>query len=1041
MSNTTAAFDAAWAKPGRTGVTLLVVEFVDADGIPVGALRFSHQNIFVNGLLYAGLIEDVGAVSAPGSLMANDVSLASCTITLLLEGMDPAWRTYMWQGATASVTLWETSTDPTDDLAFPLKNGVIEQAEFEHNRVTLQIRQRSNWNRPVASRIATRDEYPLLPEASVGAIIPTRLGAAPMSRLLRPWANPYDNRIAGQSVVGIKELSKCAPLTAVKPSGTARAVLVDSGRGPFTNSAKVVVAGHKLSNLNDLSNGFALFAEQKGNGLASVMLDPGDIFNTDTEAGFYFRDSATTAVGGTLVRVLRPTAVGLVLSGLTKPTGSIVPDCRPLLDPENFASFALLDAIAGKTIIPLTFESPQFSDFGEPVEAAVSVWHDLGTDSGLLVACNLWNGIPVTVNNLGYVAPGASPVCQVFGLGMTTWPSSLSAQLTIADYTGIAPDTGKCRIYAVTLLLRYIPKMEQIAEGKMVEVTKTRPVRYEHGDRDSHGSSTATYRTTVMSPPTTELVTKFFANVGGKPDTPASRYAGGAASGTVKRPTDVMHQVLGEFGGEGLGSVTTGVGLFGSFTDARASMVSATKREMSVGLSVTDDSDVGSVLATLMSASCSWCYLSPWDDHWRVVPVKVGMPVSWPRKVSKLDLISSPRFRTTPNSRLVSGVRMPYANDEFTGTFKSEVNITERSSSAGREYFAIRHESLDVVLNTNDTLDLRRAGVVGQLVLSPAEHTHGSLCGSLRRLNSTSFHGIKWGFGFGGIATSGCYKVVYIVGATTYVFSVPFGTYDMETMASMWQQNLAANAISGITVTYSRTTRKFSVACNAGVSITLDFFNNTHKDDNACALYGFAPTTHGSGAGGTLVSDFTVEEGVFALSASGGFDWLRHSGPYGFSSAAPRCAAQVLGFEVGADLLATSGGATWYTGFCPKGTRERTLRSMTARLLGRTGNGPSRRPTTVDGRAVHDADTAKETVGRVVDLFGRATGELSFAAEGLIGIDRGMVLEFDADMDTLMPYPDPDSDGSWVGKRFFVTETEQRLGPSTYDTAIVAVSI
>jgi hypothetical protein len=165
------------------------------------------------------------------------------------------------------------------------------------------------------------------------------------------------------------------------------------------------------------------------------------------------------------------------------------------------------------------------------------------------------------------------------------------------------------------------------------------------------------------------------------------------------------------------------------------------------------------------------------------------------------------------------------------------------------------------------------------------------------------------------------------------------------------------------------------------------------------------------------------------------------TGPYGHGTAAPRQAGQVLGFEQGDDLLATTAGPTWFTGGCPKNTRERTLRNMSKRYLRRTGTGNARKPTTLDGRAVFDAETAREVVSRVVDLFGRVSLEVSIEAEGLFGIERGMVLEFDADMDTLMPYPDSDSDGSWSGKRFFVTETEQRLGPSTYDTALVAVAI
>jgi hypothetical protein len=82
-----------------------------------------------------------------------------------------------------------------------------------------------------------------------------------------------------------------------------------------------------------------------------------------------------------------------------------------------------------------------------------------------------------------------------------------------------------------------------------------------------------------------------------------------------------------------------------------------------------------------------------------------------------------------------------------------------------------------------------------------------------------------------------------------------------------------------------------------------------------------------------------------------------------------------------------------------------------------------------------------ELRNRLAVLAGRRRRRLRFHTEWAPNLERGRVIQFDATMDDVMPYPDPDTDGSWVGKRFAVVKVGQGMMPPTYATEIVAVSL
>ena len=88
---------------------------------------------------------------------------------------------------------------------------------------------------------------------------------------------------------------------------------------------------------------------------------------------------------------------------------------------------------------------------------------------------------------------------------------------------------------------------------------------------------------------------------------------------------------------------------------------------------------------------------------------------------------------------------------------------------------------------------------------------------------------------------------------------------------------------------------------------------------------------------------------------------------------------------------------------------------------------------------VADDGTTYEVRNRVALLSRKPPTIVHVQVENVVGVERGERFQFDAEMDALRPYPDPDGNGSWVGKALVVLETEQHLGPDSFFTEVVAL--
>jgi hypothetical protein len=282
------------------------------------------------------------------------------------------------------------------------------------------------------------------------------------------------------------------------------------------------------------------------------------------------------------------------------------------------------------------------------------------------------------------------------------------------------------------------------------------------------------------------------------------------------------------------------------------------------------------------------------------------------------------------------------------------------------------------------------------------------------------------------------------IASTDRTVTLTPGAYSFETLAQHVTAVMdAANGAppNGMFITYSRSSRKWTFERNYGVSgesITLYRTTSGLRAKRFLATIGFNQNGASITSNGTsnCTGEYERDDEFFAVgcvqtptnllwqSGSNGLDFTRTS------------AHSLLGFEQlrDRDGQTTSPTITVHLGDTPKSAAEAPL-LKTAQRYG------ARRDTVSDLRAVQDTETALELRNRMATLFGKPRLMVDFSTEMAPDLERTRVIRFHGDMDAVMPYPDADSDGSWVGKRFVVVETEQMLGPVAFYTKVRAVSL
>jgi hypothetical protein len=557
--------------------------------------------------------------------------------------------------------------------------------------------------------------------------------------------------------------------------------------------------------------------------------------------------------------------------------------------------------------------------------------------------------------------------------------------------------------------------------------------------------------------PATGTVTSYVAATGILTVTSAntSNQASGFADITIRtrgalieKAPDIAGHMLVNYGTESNAKVERAAGVFGSFTDARAKLTTYEGRHMLHALSVDKPTDVMTALSWMGQDSLSCIFLDRFTDKWRMRPWKLDAAVDYPWTFRPEDIVEPFGFRVSrmPISSLSTGVQVAYSHSANTRNALHKSRLAWDGSLSGQKWRGIRDESLTVSA-ANNKLPWFVVGAVGFVATlddgnyTPASfmsHVDGKMKGQDAARDYIVVHGATIVANYNDL-----YEYIDQPTATTHNIVVPPGSYSFTSLCAYL--TTAINTALGfpgtrpIDVTYSFSNRKVMVA-TANRNMTQRRVNAPLRMKRMLATLGFdqtLPDLVGTAGFPSAEAQFPRYDQTFIVgTTTHEIQLIWENSVHGLNGSRVACNS-LLGFHGLRDSGPIAGGGgigTCQVGDSPKGNREQNLRGYATRF-------GAKRDTVVDARTIQESETARELRNRVSDLTYKPRVVVDFATEMAPDLERTRVIQFSAEMDAVIPYPDSDVGTSWQDKRFVVVETEQMAGPVAFYTKVRAVAL
>lgn len=991
---------------------IALVEIVLPGGTP---LRFATRGTLFDGSWWDPLLVGEGSVSSSGAILSSDVTLATMSfrvanVTTSLGGGLSAggWLGFADViGAPVTLTLWDEALAQSDaETRFV---GFVQTYRETAGVIVFRCMQDKSWNRSFTAARVNRKDHPQANEQVVGAAIPEVLGKIPGSPMRPPVLTPFGDEYR------IREL-----ITGGSHVGPA--VVIDAGRGgagATTTRARIAVAAHEVKQTGNISPlwGTSPFLEAPDGKLHSVDPVSSDIFNVpSTGAGFYLPDGAAVVYAP-----VTPVDIETTTNYAENP--------RAVLDSRNETTAARMDWTGLKR--NLFARLTNLDNLGNATAVNAYVLYRGGTTlAGLEVwVANTKTGQSVS---LGLLTPTSS--FAVGWLGFTLSPLLFGGALPANRW-----EFGDCRfeikfnasgagiadIIACGLAVQYVPKRSVLDS---LRVVKREPVLKHRRNLFGRVAGHYTvYEDHEYTENVTEVQSKFYANTFGRKDPAGGPYTG-VAGAVIERIPDVLRYALENVCGVPPAEIETGVGVLGSFVDARALLKTFTEGDMVVGTVVADDTDANSILTMIASAGVSELILSEFDNRWQLVPWRIAPPLTYPRLITPSDLLdpdTTVAVEVTPDSDVLSSLRVAYGYDAATKTFLHETSVAADASVAGHYYRNLRDGLLKVTVNVNDKIDWTG--------LSSGAHTYTLNAGdyaldTLLSALKAAFNPVANSVAVGTTIVAGVNnKLMFqsVVSGPVVTATLNAGTYTMHGLAAEVQRvlNIAA-PVRNFTVVWNPSTKRFSfTSSNVGAWRPLS------HNDGAYAALGFDLTVFDAG---TFQSVYQVEPGAVSISLSEEWNFLGLTGTSG-QLGNKQSAFEVLGFDWVSDTTGIGAALKRHSGFTPKEDVERPLATADSKF-GR------KRAVTLEARAVYETQTARELRNRLAVLLRKSRGIIEFSSDVLVDLRRGDVFGFSADMTALKPYAVAGTSGLWDGQKFRVIETTQKFGAS-WHTEVIAVDM
>lgn len=925
-------------------------------------------------------IDALGTGPNPGSttiyLENRRYSFQSSTDTV-----GDALASYLWQGATVTIYLWDRGLSDFADAGQRFK-GIVDSVELDDLKLTLNCLQDRSWNKPVPTVTVDQTNYPNAPDGQQGSVIPIIYGSHIAWPLRSPHTAGYTNKQyhedsgAGQGAV---------PL-----------VLVDPGTG--SADVKLVAASHACGDLLDRANGYSAFIVAND---ALAPLDTTGITETlgASESYLTIDDDSLVAYYGVRATDVRTAGGGVVNSALNP---------RRAMDVFNETTYATLDQTAGTDYEKLVLVGPNLGALGV-IESVTAILcfsgnaantqnirmypEELGVSSGTVLSTASTGTTPQVFTGTWDANYYNASTWQFGTKTSTGGPVSWSV-----DFAG-ASASNKARIYWLALRVKYRPSRNLVTPAIYMPYTGTSPNKW-------NGNPAIQLAPQELYVPAVQFVSgQFYANLKGYLDDGSGTYTGSAAA-VIERPCDIVRHFLTTYGSAS--SFETGSTAFGSFVAARNLLKNASPNDFKLACWLGEASSVQRYVQKMAEQSLLCVVQDMFTDKWLCHVWKQGAAPDYDLTLTRNELPDLFEPSLTSSVTLAQGVRVRYGYDYFRNRTMFESYVGASGSSQGYNLPTTRDQVLTVSAANNkvDWSDgATRVATLTSGTYTPidlAEHVQTQM----RAVAGT--HNV--GFGFH-IKTAFNDVLKVIVGGVTYTITLNEGTYNADSLAAEAERALNAGGTGRTwTVAYNHSTAMFEWTVT-GAAVTMYAANST------CTALGMVFVTATSRS-----SNYAVYADRFHFRAGTTITLQFTTG----ANASVGC-GQLLGWNSDQGI---DGVSVHFTAPYARGDREATCAASQSLY------GP-RADSIITADWIRDESSAQQRRDREFDYGSAPRVRLRARSPFLADLQVMRVLDVSSDMDARRPYPKYGTDGSWANKPMRVLKAIHYHAP-TYHTEFEA---
>ena len=996
-----------------TALTLYVAtrEVVTSDGI-----------LWVDGLACDEIDDGVDMYGTGPDPTFATFQLARRTYAAL--GSDPAASTasILWKGAKVNLWLWDTSLT---DYAFRLPqyvDGVIDTFRvLPEGGLELTAMQDRSFNVDFPPKMVDKTNDPYAPD--VGSV-----------KLVRPVFYGDGRTILPRSPIpsGLEdELEDMGAARCVFPM-----VLTDPGTGAA--SVKLLAADHQVQDI--LGTRARVFMPTAGDTLAPIVVGGGV---TETLGATYPDESYVEIDDNNLIVYYNAAPIDVALSGSTVNTAL---NPRRAIDVRDETTYATLDQALGYSKLCLLLPNPpKFGEINGSVVVQILFSGDAANANNLrLYVQDSAGNTPVLI---GYTSTNPAVTMINFSItstwyGQVGWEFGLdnggmtyaghAAGRTIAlvvDFAGGA--TNKAKVYAAALRFNVAPNRNVIIEGK----PRTVVLSPKGEDRIAWWNLGKRLREVAEVKEIANLDGSFYMTLNGPADDGSGTFTGSAAA-TIERPPDIAHHILTEWADVDPAKLQLSAGAVGSFVDARDKLREDQGSDYKLAAYFGQREKIQTALQDIAAQSMSCIWQDPLTGLWGFDAWRTGEFVQYPDVLgsgygtSDCDIWGlEVEEQSIVDQR--TGVRVGYGFDHFRGKTMFEAKLTPDGSTRGFNHIDARDQQI-LIDTPNNAFDWETGawdagGTVYADTLGSNTYADGidfavDLQAAMRSHIVPGYYTYV-GHGFT-IKAGHNDSLEFGYGASTYATSVPEGNYTADGLAYTVARlmNLIAGLSGVLTVTYSQTTNKFSVASAGSNWNPVPIVTAVNKGSLIWPTMG--QVANRAGATSHTFQYARYGETIWACSESTAtFQFLFGTG----ANVATSCSL-AAGYEAADTTLGNDTSAAY-----ARGTREQTAATWrdAYQFSGEE---------VLQADMIRDEATAVRLRNRRFDALLRPPLVVTFQTYRACDLQRMQTFELSGDIDAHRPFPRYGSDGSWAGKVLKCIRVVRGMGP-TYMRKIVAVEV